>query len=217
MRVSWQLLSTFNFWKEDWALGCVSTLIWHFSNISQFPKILSLTSFSNSWGNSWIKFVMLDIKYRFPCGESEISEIIQKCQIWWCSKIVKNCQNIIARIAWELSFTLYPSNDDTNFWKNYQFWFENVSSFRKQLVGKIQSFLNANFYLTPKIQNSAHTKELNSELLTELTCFIYRSWMEKCFEVTEKIQKFKCEGNWAKLRPKNSFFDTLKLDKNSKM
>ena len=24
------VLSAFNFWKEDWALGCVSTHIWHF-------------------------------------------------------------------------------------------------------------------------------------------------------------------------------------------
>ena len=34
----WQLLSTFNFWKGDWALGCVSTQIWHFYN---FLKVSS--------------------------------------------------------------------------------------------------------------------------------------------------------------------------------
>ena len=32
--VFWQLLSKFNFWKKDGTLGCVSTEIWHFSNIS---------------------------------------------------------------------------------------------------------------------------------------------------------------------------------------
>ena len=59
-----------------------------------------------------------------------------------------------------MSFTLYTSNDDitiwnkcqfwlddTTFWKKYQFLVENVSSFRKKLIGKIESFLNANFDL----------------------------------------------------------------------
>ena len=59
----WQLFSAFNFWKVDWALDCVSTHIWHFSNISSFPKILSLKSFGNSWGNSCNN-------YRFTCGET---------------------------------------------------------------------------------------------------------------------------------------------------
>ena len=44
------------FWKEYWALGCVSIRIWHFLT---FPKILSLKSFGNSWGNSCTKFVII--------------------------------------------------------------------------------------------------------------------------------------------------------------
>ena len=135
LRVLLQLLSTFNFWKEDWALGCVSTLIWHFPNISQFRKILRLKWFGNWWGNSCTKFVMLDVKYRCTCGESDLSEIIQKCQ------------NILARIVWKTCFTLYTSNDDTTFWKKYQFWLENVSSFRKQQIDQIESLRNANFDL----------------------------------------------------------------------
>ena len=54
--------------------------IWHFSNISWFRKILSLKSFSNSFGNLYTKFVMLDIKYRLNCGDSNLSKIIKKCQ-----------------------------------------------------------------------------------------------------------------------------------------
>ena len=48
----WLLLSKFNFSKCDWALGYVSIQIWDFSNISLFPKILSLQSV----GNSYTKF-----------------------------------------------------------------------------------------------------------------------------------------------------------------
>ena len=51
--------------------GYVFTQIWNFSNISEFPNIPKiLKSFGNSWGNSYTKFAILDIKFRFTCGES---------------------------------------------------------------------------------------------------------------------------------------------------
>ena len=37
-----------------------------------FPKILSLKSFSNLWGNLYTKFAMLDIKFPFICGELDL-------------------------------------------------------------------------------------------------------------------------------------------------
>ena len=40
-----------------------------FLNISRFPKILSHKSIGNSWGN---KFVILDIKCRFTCCDSDL-------------------------------------------------------------------------------------------------------------------------------------------------
>ena len=67
-RVFWLLLPKFNFWKGDWVLGYVSTQIWDFPNISLFPKILSVKSFGNSWDNSYTKFAILDITFRFTCG-----------------------------------------------------------------------------------------------------------------------------------------------------
>ena len=53
----------------------------------------------------------------------------------------------MTRIVWKFSFTLFTSNDDSDFWKKYQFWLKNVSSFKKQLIGKFQSFLKSNFNL----------------------------------------------------------------------
>ena len=102
-----------------------------FYNISQFPKILSLKSF----GNSCTKFVMLDIKYRFTCGDSDLSKIVLKCQ------------NVMTRIVWKIYFALYSSNDNSTSWKKYQFWLKNVSSFKKQLIGRVESFLELNFEL----------------------------------------------------------------------
>ena len=78
---------------------------------------------------------MLDIKYRFTCGDSDLSEIIKKCQ------------NIMTRIFWKFSFPLYSANDDSTFWKKHQFLVKNVSSFSKQLIRKIERFLKPNFDL----------------------------------------------------------------------
>ena len=69
LRVFCLLLPKFNFWNGDWALGYVSTQIWDFPNISLFPKILlSLKSCGNPWGNSYTKFAILDVTFRFTFG-----------------------------------------------------------------------------------------------------------------------------------------------------
>ena len=50
----------------------VSTQIWDFFNISKFLASSGLKYFSNSWANSYTMCVMLDIKFRSPCGESDL-------------------------------------------------------------------------------------------------------------------------------------------------
>ena len=66
------LLPKFDFLKGGWALGFVSIQIWEFFNVSLFPEILSLKLFCNSWGSSYTKFIVLDIKFRFNCGKSDL-------------------------------------------------------------------------------------------------------------------------------------------------
>ena len=68
LRNFWLLWLKFYLWKGDWALSSVSTQLWDFPNLSSFPKILSLKSLNNSWGNSYIKYNMLV----FTCGESNL-------------------------------------------------------------------------------------------------------------------------------------------------
>ena len=132
---------------------------------------------------------MVDIKCRFTCGDSDLGQIIKKCQ------------NIMMRIVWKPSYTLYISNDDSIFWKKYQFWLKNFSSLKKQLIGKTESFLESNFDLNQGYKIVLTQKKLNLELLTQLTCFIFTSWLEKFLELTKNIQNFKWEGGWVKLRP----------------
>ena len=53
----------------------------------------------------------------------------------------------MTRIVRKFSFTLYTSNDDSSFWKKYQFLLKNVSSFKKQLIGEVEGFLKSNIDL----------------------------------------------------------------------
>ena len=43
-----------------------------FPDLSNFPKILSLKSFGNSWGNSYVPALLLIITLRFTWGEKKI-------------------------------------------------------------------------------------------------------------------------------------------------
>ena len=62
---------------------------------------------------------------------------------------------------------------------------ENVSSLKKQLLGKVERFLKSHFDLN---QGYRIVLTQNLELLTELTCFVFLLWLEKCLEVTENIK-----------------------------
>ena len=54
----------------------------------------------------------------------------------------------MTRIVWKLSITLYTSNDDFTFWRKYQFWHKNDSFFKKQLIVKVECFLQSIFDVT---------------------------------------------------------------------
>ena len=80
-------LTKFSFERKDCALGYNSMKFRGFPDFSQFPKILSLKSMGNSWGNSYISCLLLIILICFTCAEKKI---------WWN---IKNSQNIMVRIV----------------------------------------------------------------------------------------------------------------------
>ena len=57
------------FRREDWTLGSVSKQFRDFANISLLPKILSFSLISYDFNNSYLRFLILDYKFRFICGE----------------------------------------------------------------------------------------------------------------------------------------------------
>ena len=74
----WLVLTKFLFWYIDWAPSSHSMKFRHFTNIYYFPQSLSLQSFGNSWGSSYIPCLKLIISHRFTFVEGEIRWNIKK-------------------------------------------------------------------------------------------------------------------------------------------
>ena len=67
-----------------------------------------------------------------------------------CAKLLKSAKILWPGLSESFSFTLYTFNDDSTNWKEYPFWLKNVNSFKKQLIGKVESFLKSNFDLNQR-------------------------------------------------------------------
>ena len=53
----------------DWALCCVLMEFWDFANVSLLPTTLSVKSYGELFGNSYIRFLILDITFQFTCDK----------------------------------------------------------------------------------------------------------------------------------------------------
>ena len=99
-------IANFKFSKGDSTLGFIQ--VWSFSNISQFPQIVSLTLFGNLWDNSYTRTLILEIKFRFNCGDLDLyyrfshSVIIKKVLHF-------HGLNIILKCMLRLLFSFNPS------------------------------------------------------------------------------------------------------------
>ena len=65
-------ISLFFWWGGGLGPGYNSMGFWDFPDLSNFPKILSLTSFGNSWDNLYIPCLLRIITLRFTCGEKKV-------------------------------------------------------------------------------------------------------------------------------------------------
>ena len=70
--IFYQKTLKFGFRVDGWVLTIKSKYFRDFPGISYFPKILSLKSFGNSWGNSYIHFLVIIIFFRFICGDGKL-------------------------------------------------------------------------------------------------------------------------------------------------
>ena len=74
LQMFWAQVPKNYFCMEEWALGCVPMQFWDITDISAFPRTLSLESFGNTSDNSWIRFLILDIKFSFAKFQVIISK-----------------------------------------------------------------------------------------------------------------------------------------------
>ena len=80
-------------------------------------------------------------------------------------------------------------------------WCKIVSPFKKQLIGKVESFLQSNFDLNQEYK-IVLTQTIKLRTVNATDSFYIFIMIGGSFEVTEDIQKFKYEEELAKLRPK---------------
>ena len=119
-------------WREIGTRLCLKFEI--FLIFSNFLRS-SLKVFGNSWGNSYTKFVILDIKVRFTCGKSDL---------YW--NIVE-FYNIFIRIVWKCSFCSLQFQWWFKFVEKEIIWFKNVSSIKQLWISKVEKFLKLSFDL----------------------------------------------------------------------
>ena len=83
----WAPVPKICFCWRNWALYCVFMQFWEIYWYFLFSQDSSLKSLGNSWGNSHVTFLTLDIKFRFTFGE------------WKLYYIFVQFPNIMNRIA----------------------------------------------------------------------------------------------------------------------
>ena len=91
-----------DFWEgDDWALPCVSwiflsfhnslrSLVFFFFLCGHLPSQRRIRPFDNSWRKSYVKFIIVDIKTRFTCGESNFHRNTVACQRYYGQDCLKN-------------------------------------------------------------------------------------------------------------------------------
>ena len=77
------------FWRGDLVLGSACNKLWDFVDISWSSKILRLWSSSYLWGNSYRKFIILEIphylwriKFTLKCSEAALQRCSYKKVFW---------------------------------------------------------------------------------------------------------------------------------------
>ena len=121
-----------------------------FFNISLFPNILSRRPFGNSWGNSYTKFAIPDIK--FTCGESDL-------YLKYC-KVPKYCGQDCLKIFFLLStlrMMIQISAKSVHLAQKCYFY-------QKTTNEQSWKLFKVNFLLKSNMQNSAYTELLNLKL-----------------------------------------------------
>ena len=111
----------------------------YFPNISEFHKILSLKSFGNSRGNSYILSSEVKIAHRLTCGEWKIWQKINKSQ------------NMMKLIVFENLFCFLCPYEQLNLLERVILGLKFTLSLKKLFSTKIEILLRPNVNLSEKL------------------------------------------------------------------
>ena len=79
----------------------------------------------------------------------------------WAELRPKHC---LLRPSENFRFALYPSNDDSNFYKKCSFASKKLGLLKKLPISKVESLSKSNFRNKSCIQNSTYKKPINLQL-----------------------------------------------------
>ena len=110
-------IEIFSFWDKGWVLDHNFLNFGGFLDFFLFPKILSLQSFGNLCGNSFIPCLLLIIMLRFSCGEKEL---------WWK---IRKTQNKMTMNVCKLFFCFLYLYQQPELLETVVFWLESPLAF----------------------------------------------------------------------------------------
>ena len=147
-----------DFWRVDWTLAYVPSLFWDFPIIFWFSKVLSVKSFDKLWGNSYTKFIILDIKSILLLYGNTV-----------------NCQTFYRGLSKKFTIVFYVFNNDSNFWYSPILSQKTPNLSTIHPTTAVESFLVSIYDLTLTCENF---KNLRLKLFRKLFClyFLLNAW-----------------------------------------
>ena len=100
-----------------------------------------------------------------------------------------------SQTVWKFSFCSVHFEWWFKFLEKVLILLKDIKFIKKPPISKVESFLKSSLWPKSNMQNSPYTKPLTSELLTQLTCFLF---LLKFIEMLWSYQK--CLKNWVRRR-----------------
>ena len=112
----------------------------------------------------------------------------------------------MARIFWKISFCSLHFQSWFKFLEKVLIWLKNVTSIKKLLISKVESFWKSNFW--PKSKYCLH-KTVKPGTLTQLTWFIFLLKFIEMLWSYKKFQKIGVGRELDRIRTKNLLAQTI--------
>ena len=149
-----------------------------------FSNFLSLKSYGNLWGNSYIPCLLLTITVRFSCGDTKILSNI------------KISQNIITRIVWKIFFCFLSLNKQLQLLKTVILLAEIYFIFLENVIHQTSKAFNTKFGPQWKDRKTTSQRKQTFAPFCKLVALILDYNCIKVVRVTKIDKQIKFDGTW---------------------